>query len=230
MISRESQACSSFRTEGVSRRVLMLGATSAALLGGFPSTAWAAPETGSLAADKEKARAAQQAARALRPGEVSENGWPIETRTNAGGGVWTRPVPGTSLSIDLSSSVAGSLLLYVIARVHKEVLELSQEDLVGFPDVTLKSHVRPRSNHRSGTAVNLSFSAGRRPRGSFFAPADASLIEEIVSSTQGVVAWGGSSRVRETQRNETYFDIAVGPDTSAALDVAKTLTPWGVLK
>lgn len=230
MESKESPSLSSGRSGGVSRRALMLSGMTGILAGGLPAVAWAAPGEKSLASNRARVEEGQRAVRALRPGEVSENGWPIETQANAGGSVWTRTVPGTSLSIELSSSVAGSLLLYVIARVHKEVMELPQEGLVGFLGQSILSQVRPRSNHRSGTAVNVSFSTGARTPGSFFAPPDTSLIEEIVSSTRGVVSWGGSPKVRGTQRNESYFDIAIGPENPSVLDVAMELSPWGVIK
>lgn len=224
----ETRRASALQAVRVSRRGFVLGGMAATVSLGMPVAAWAAPGDGSSAADKATVEKGQRAARALRSGQLSENGWLIESQANAGGGVWNRGIPGTPLSIDLSSSVAGNLLLYVTARLYKEVREFPQEGLVGF--VGEGGRVHAQSNHRSGTAINLSFSMGRRVTGSFFTPSEVSLVEDIVSSTQGVIVWAGASGVPPARRNESYFDIAIGPDSPKALDVARRLTPWGVIK
>lgn len=70
----------------------------------LPGVAGAEPKRGDLESARARSRAdlrrmneREARLRALRPGAVSRNGWPIETSINAGGVIWTQVVPGSEV-------------------------------------------------------------------------------------------------------------------------------------
>ncbi|MGW8065516.1 hypothetical protein ACVV2G_25410 [Streptomyces ziwulingensis] len=55
---------------------------------------------------------------------ASANGWTLEKEANHVSAVWTRPVPGTGLEVDVRTGDVQATLLHVVRRFHYEVERL----------------------------------------------------------------------------------------------------------
>lgn len=153
-------------------------------------------------------------------GERSPNGWLINTATNAGGGVWTRPVPGSGVDVDIALGDAEVILLHVIRRFHYEVDTLERGDVVGFIDPSRLGGYE--LNHASGTAVDIL--PGRYPAGALdgFYSYQVAVIRDILAECQGVVRWGRDL----PQVCEAHFQIDVPPTDPRVVALARTLRGW----
>ncbi|MFJ6081381.1 hypothetical protein ACIQI8_08245 [Streptomyces sp. NPDC092369] len=192
------------------RRVLRtgLGLTAAAGL-----TTFVAPSPASASA-----RSAEEGPRAL---PTSANGWPMEPEADASGGIWTRQVPGSSVSVALRIGEAATVLVHVVRRYHYEVDTLVHGEVIGFrpADSALKGYA---TNHASGTAVAI------RPtwypdgvKGGLF-PHQLAAVRDILKECQGVVAWGGDFR----RPNESHFQIDVPPSDPRLERLAARIRRW----
>ncbi len=165
------------------------------------------------------ARAAHESAGVL-PGERSPNGWSVNTAANAGGSVWTRPVPGTAFDVDVSIGAAETVLVHVIRRFHYELAELRPGDVIGYREPAgLSSY---EVNHASGTAIDIRpGSYPRGVRGGFF-PLEVAVIRDILADCEGVVRWGGDFRVPD----EAHFQIDVPPGDERMTRLVAKLHRW----
>lgn len=192
------------------RRVLCtgLGLTAAA---GLATLAAPAPASASV-------RAAEDAP---RPQPTSANGWPMETQADASGTIWTRQVPGSSVSVALRLGEAAIVLVHVIRRYHYEIDTLVDGEVIGFRPANGKSKGYA-TNHASGTAVAI------RPtwypdgaKGGLF-PHQLATLRDILKECQDVVAWGGDFR----RPNESHFQIDVPPSDARLKRLAARIRGW----
>lgn len=167
------------------------------------------------------------AAAASRPGEqdaptkqpTSLNGWTIEKEANHVSTVWTRPIAGTGLSLDIRIGDAEAILVHVIRRFHYEIQELRQLDLAGWRAISGLRKDLPESNLASGTAVLIRPGAGAK--GSLF-PLEELALRDILADCEGTVRWGGD----DTEVNESLFYIAYGPHDQRVRLLADRLRLW----
>ncbi|MEU4998723.1 twin-arginine translocation signal domain-containing protein [Streptomyces sp. NPDC021622] len=191
---------------GVSRRTVLAHAgiitAAAAVTSLTPSVATAAPVK------------APKTAPAKVP--TSANGWSLEKEANHVSTVWTRPVPGTGLKLDIRIGDAEAILLHVIRRYHYEVEQLHPGDLAGWQRIDKLNADLPESNLASGTAVRIR--PGAAAKGSLF-PLQVLVVRDIVADCEGLVRWGGD----DNPVDESLFYIDRGPDNQEVRDVARKL-------
>ncbi|WDV56819.1 hypothetical protein PV963_18175 [Streptomyces coeruleorubidus] len=189
----------------VSRRTLVRASgviTAAAAVGSLaPVTATAAP-------------AAPLGARKKAP--ASANGWPLEKQANHVSTVWTRPVSGTGLEVDIRIGDVEAILLHVVRRYHYEVEQLPRVDLAGWQRIDGLKKSEPESNLASGTAVRIRPGAGAS--GSLF-PLQVLTVRDILADCEGVVRWGGD----DDPVDESLFYIDRGPDDASVRELADRL-------
>ncbi|MFJ4869979.1 hypothetical protein [Streptomyces sp. NPDC088757] len=179
----------------VSRRALVKGTgviTVTAVLGSIaPSVATAAPTSGPVGG----------------PAEVpaSANGWALEKEANHVSTVWTRPVPGAGIKVDVRIGDVEAILLHVVRRYHYEIEQLSTVDLAGWQRIDDLEKDGAESNLASGTAVRIRPGAGAS--GSLF-PLQVLTVRDILADCEGVVRWGGD----DAPADESLFYIDRGPD------------------
>ncbi|MFC8343291.1 hypothetical protein [Streptomyces sp. NPDC057280] len=151
----------------------------------------------------------------------SANGWSIEPDADESGVIWTRQVPGSSVSVALRLGEAATVLIHVIRRYHYEIDTLVDGEVIGFrpADGTLKGHA---TNHASGTAIAI------RPtwypdgaEGGLF-PHQLATVRDILEECQDVVAWGGDFR----RPNESHFQIDVPPSDARLKRLAARIRGW----
>ncbi|MFD5337502.1 hypothetical protein [Streptomyces hawaiiensis] len=152
---------------------------------------------------------------------TSANGWPMEPQADASGAIWTRPVPGSSVSVALRIGEAATVLVHVIRRYHYEIDTLGKGEVIGFrpADGSLKGYA---TNHASGTAVAIRptwYPAGAK--GGLF-PHQLATLRDILKECQGVVAWGGDFR----RPNESHFQIDVPPSDARVKRLAARIRSW----
>ncbi|WP_406486893.1 hypothetical protein [Streptomyces phaeochromogenes] len=70
---------------------------------------------------------------------TSPNGWELEEKANDVSTVWTRPVPGTGLDVDVRIGDVETVLVHVVRRFHYEIDELRKGD-------------QPAGAHRPGSS------------------------------------------------------------------------------
>lgn len=150
------------------------------------------------------------------PAEVptSRNGWTLEKEANHVSTVWTRPVPGTGLELDIRIGDVEAILIHVIRRFHYEVEQLTQIDLAGWRQVGGLKKNRPESNLASGTAVRIR--PGASAAGGLF-PLQLLTVRDILADCEGVVRWGGD----DNPVDESLFYIDRGPDDDRVRAVAE---------
>ncbi|MYS89755.1 hypothetical protein [Streptomyces chartreusis] len=190
---------------GISRRVVVKGAgvlAVAAAAGSFASPAAAA------------APAAPPGARKKAP--TSANGWTVEEQANHVSTVWTRPVSGTGLEVDIRIGDVEAILLHVVRRYHYEVEQLPRVDLAGWQRIDGLKKDAPESNLASGTAVRIRPGAGAS--GSLF-PLQVLTVRDILADCEGVVRWGGD----DSPVDESLFYIDRGPDDASVQELADRL-------
>ncbi|WP_425588538.1 hypothetical protein [Streptomyces venetus] len=192
---------------GIPRRILVKGAgviAVAAAAGSFaPATAVASPAGAPLSAPRKKA-------------PTSANGWILEEEANHVSTVWTRPVPGTGLEVDVRIGDVEAILLHVVRRYHYEVEQLNHVDLAGWQRIGGLEKGRPESNLASGTAVRIRPGAGAS--GSLF-PLQVLTVRDILADCEGVVRWGGD----DSPVDESLFYVDRGPDDASVRGLADRL-------
>lgn len=146
----------------------------------------------------------------------SVNGWSLETEANHVSTVWTRPVPGTGLGLDIRIGDVEAILFHVIRRFHYEVEQLHPGDLGGWQAIVGLEAKFPESNLASGTAVRIR--PGAAAKGSLF-PLQEITVRDILADCAGVVRWGGD----DDPVDESLFYIDRGPDSSEVRDLARKL-------
>ncbi|PWW63335.1 hypothetical protein [Actinokineospora spheciospongiae] len=151
-----------------------------------------------------------------RTGATSANGWPVESSADAGGAVWTRPVPGSDLRVALRVGAVEAVLVHVVRRYHYEVDALRAGEVTGFRATGL-SRRGPDSNFGSGTAVAIR--PGWYPAGTTgdLTGFQRAVIADIVASCAGVVRWGGTFATPW----EAHFQIDVAPGDPRLTRVAE---------
>ena len=150
---------------------------------------------------------------------VSDNGWPIEAKADAGGSVWNRSVPGTPIVFEVRIGNVESIFSHLIRRYHYEVDMLREGDVVGFQ---LSSQVRDSSNHRSGTAVDIRPSWYPAGTSGGYSALQVKALNSILADYEGLVEWGGSANAMD----ESHFSIVVGPDDERLEHIAHRLEGW----
>ncbi|MEU7582276.1 twin-arginine translocation signal domain-containing protein [Streptomyces sp. NPDC041068] len=197
--------------DGISRRNVVKRAgviTAAVAVGSFaPGVATASPARKSPAQNRKAA-----------PPEAptSANGWPLEEEANHISTVWTRPVPGTGLDVDVRIGDAELILLHVIRRFHYEVEQLPRVDLTGWRPIGDLNKDLPESNLASGTAVRIR--PGAAAKGGLF-PLQELVVRDILADCRGVVRWGGD----DSPVDESLFYLDRGPDDELVRQVADKL-------
>ncbi|MFD7945960.1 hypothetical protein [Streptomyces sp. NPDC059744] len=191
---------------GVSRRTLL---THAGVVAAATAVTSLAPSVATAASIE-----APKTASAYVP--TSANGWPLEKEANHVSTVWTRPVPGTGLELDIRIGDAEAILLHVIRRFHYEVEPLHSIDLAGWRSIDSLNKSLPESNLASGTAVRIR--PGAAAKGSLF-PLQEIVVRDILADFEGVVRWGGD----DNPLDESLFYLDRGPDSREVRDVARKL-------
>lgn len=146
---------------------------------------------------------------------VSINGWPVPPKK-----LVTYDIPGTKRRVTLDSD-AGPLLVALAADYHRTVRAIDKGtwDEGGFNNRQARN-ANAKSNHASGTAIDLNWSEegavnsawGKR----FFAQAKTRLAMAALKRRYGsVVFWGGDwSRIKD------YMHWEIKPGTSRAEVIA----------
>ncbi|MER5865327.1 twin-arginine translocation signal domain-containing protein [Kitasatospora sp. NPDC002040] len=185
----------------ISRRGVLRGATVVAAGAGLGPQLLAAP---GYAAAPEPGPAAP-----ARAGAPSKNGWPTEHSADSRGHVYTRPVPGTPVQVQVRIGEVETVLVHVVRRFHYEIDALRAGDVVGWRPPGSVRRELAESNLASGTAVRIrpgSYPAGAR--GGFY-PLELLTIRAVLAECDGVVRWGGDDRVPD----ESLFHLDVAPDS-----------------
>lgn len=146
---------------------------------------------------------------------ASSNGWPLASQVDEISSVWTRPVSGTGLTVEVSVGVPEVLLLHVVRRVHYEVSALRPGELVGWRHISTVRRHRPESNLASGTAVRIRPGA----RTDAYFALEELLLRDILADCQGMVRWGGDDR----SVDQSLFYLDVPPDHAGLDEVARSL-------
>lgn len=153
----------------------------------------------------------------------SFNGWPVSRDPREIDLVTITPVPGRSFRV---VRVAGPLFAYLIRRFHEEVEPITGGVLDDWsynvrPARTQDASAPPRSNHGSGTAVDLN--ATHFPRGrTNMTAAQYAAVRKILASCLGVVAWGGDFS-RSVNKDQMHFELALGTTKASVERVVKIL-------
>ncbi|MGW8983868.1 hypothetical protein ACWGQ9_14525 [Streptomyces parvus] len=190
---------------GVTRRTVI---QSAAVVG-------LAAAVGSLTPATALAAPAKQAKKA----PASANGWSLEKEANHVSTVWTRPVAGPGLSVDVRIGDVEAILVHVIRRFHYEIEQLDAVDLAGWQQIGTLHKNRPESNLASGTAVRIR--PGASAEGGLF-PLQETTLRDVLADCEGVVRWGGD----DSPVDESLFYIDAGPDDARVSAVAQKLRDW----
>lgn len=170
-----------------------------------------------LALSRVAAEAASAPSRAMahlkRPATTA-NGWPAQSRADEASTVWTRPVSGTGLKVQICVGVPEVLLVHVTRRIHYEIQPLLPGDLTGWrPDVGPEKGAE--SNLASGTAIHVRPGAATD---SYF-PLEVLALRDILADCAGTVRWGGDDR----SPDQSLFYIDVPPDHVGLQELAETL-------
>ena len=190
------------RTAEPSRRAVLRGAVWSAVV--LSSTAYV--PSAAAAPSPEDAEAARL---------TSQNGWAIEDRADDVSTVWTRPVPGTGLTVPVRLGVGEAVLVNLVRRVHYEIAPLLPGDLLGWQPLGTTSTRSPASNLASGTAVRIRPDA----RSDAYFPFEEAVLRDILAATGGVVRWGGD----DAEPDDSLFYISSGPDNDTTQVVARDL-------
>lgn len=123
---------------------------------------------------------------------ISLNGWPVPPKK-----LVTKPVPGADRRLTLAADAA-PLLLAVAADYHKTVKPIDQGtwDEGGYNNRDANGAPGKKSNHASGTAIDLNWSEegaqGSAWGAKFFAQAKHRLAIQAMKNRYGKwVKWGG---------------------------------------
>ncbi|MFJ7246332.1 hypothetical protein ACIQWA_16990 [Kitasatospora sp. NPDC098652] len=165
---------------------------------------------------------AQEREARVRTGIASSNGWEMEKVTDDRGNIYTRPVPGTPLNVQVRMGDVETALVYVISRFHYEVDTLREGDVVGWRTPASVRRDRADSNQASGTAIQIrpgSYPSGAR--GGFY-PLEEVTIRDILADCEGVIRWGGDDRVPD----EALFYVDVPPGDQRLNKLADKFRSW----
>ncbi|WP_329133420.1 hypothetical protein OG552_15895 [Streptomyces sp. NBC_01476] len=173
---------------------------------------------------RDALRRAKTRQKRVMTGQVSRNGWPTERAADAGGSVFTRPVPGVPLAgVAVRMGDTETVLVHVVRRFHYEIDTLRSGDVVGWRSPSAVRASRSESNQASGTAVRI------RPdhyppgaKGGFY-PLQVMVIRDILAELEGVVRWGGDDRTVD----ESLFYLDVPPGSPLLTGVARKIWTWG---
>ncbi|MFF9717771.1 hypothetical protein ACF1DW_19650 [Streptomyces sp. NPDC014603] len=172
------------------------------------------PRKGPEALRKEQAR--------IHSGTTSVNGWEMQRSVNSGGHIWTRPVPGTGMRIDVRIGAVERVLVHLVQRFHYEICALGPGDVTGWcaPGTVRKG--LPESNRASGTAVTIL--PGHYPPGASggFLPLETAVVRDVLAELEGTVRWGGD----DPKPDESLFSLDVPPGDARLEKVAARLKDW----
>ncbi|WP_432176712.1 hypothetical protein [Streptomyces sp. Tue6028] len=207
------------------RAVLMAaGATAGSQLLATPGyAAGRKPDPAKLreAVKKAQQRADERKAHVLN-GLRSKNGWEMEKVVDDRGNIYTRPVTGTPVDVQVRMGDVETVLVHVVRRFHYEIDSLRKGDVVGWRTPGSVRRGLAESNQASGTAVQIR--PGSYPlgvRGGFY-PLQELVIRDILADAEGVVRWGGDDR----KPDESLFSIDVGPGDARLSAVAEKIRRW----
>ncbi|MFE2410422.1 hypothetical protein ACFXDE_18980 [Kitasatospora sp. NPDC059408] len=198
---------------GFTRRAAVKGA---AVVGAATALGALLPGTASAAPSKGTAEPGVPAKKL----PTSANGWTIEKEANHVSTVWTRPVAGTGLTVDIRIGDAEEILVHVIRRFHYEVEELPSGDLLGWQAIGGLRAGAAESNLASGTAVRIR--PGASAKGGLFAHQEL-VLRDILAECEGVVRWGGD----DAEVDESLFYLVPGPEDRRVRQLADRLRGWG---
>ncbi|MET7574302.1 M15 family metallopeptidase [Streptomyces sp. NPDC005492] len=201
-----------------SRRTLLRAAAVAtagiAMQTGLASPAWSAARA------KPILRRAKPLTNPIFSGENSPNGWPINTKSDAGGSVWARPVAGAGTTVEVSIGDVEVILVHVVRRFHYEIDTLRPGEVIGFRKAAgVKGY---QLNHASGTAVDIRPGSYPVGVGGGFFPAQLEVIRDILADCEGLVSWGGDFTIPD----EAHFQLAVPPSDARVTALAAKLRGW----
>lgn len=153
----------------------------------------------------------------------SFNGWPVSRDAKEIDLVTFEPVPGRRFTVVRS---AAPLFAYVIRRFHEEVHPITGGVLDDWsynvrPARTQDPTDPPRSNHGSGTAVDLDATEYPRGRENMTA-AQVVAVRGILKSCLGVVAWGGDF-TKAVNKDQMHFELAPGSSKASVGNVVRIL-------
>ncbi|MEU8787919.1 hypothetical protein [Streptomyces sp. NPDC048643] len=204
---------------------LAAGATLASPL--LTTTSYAAdtrPDPAALRASLKKAQARAAARKArVESGIKSTNGWTMEKVVDDRGNVYTRPVPGTPVDVQVRMGDVETVLVHVVHRFHYEIGALRKGEVVGWRTPNAVRRGLSESNQASGTALQIrpgSYPSG--VRGGFY-PLEELVIRDILADCEGVVRWGGDDR---RTPDESLFSIDVAPSDPRLTEVADKIRHW----
>ncbi|MER7665815.1 hypothetical protein [Streptomyces sp. NPDC096193] len=201
----------------LSRRLMVRG-TAVLGLGLASGTLLTAPTAS--AADAADSAGAMGAAAKERP--VSLNGWVMEERADDVSTVWTRPVPGTGLTVATRIGDVETVLVHLLRRHHYEIDELRPGDVTGWHHPSGFDPAAAASNLASGTALRIR--PGHYPAGTTggWYPDQLTVVRDILAELDGVVRWGGDDK----QPDESLFSIDVAPGSPRLRRLAAELRGW----
>ncbi|WP_404869116.1 hypothetical protein ACI1MP_19350 [Kitasatospora griseola] len=214
-------------TANIPRRTVLRRAIGVAAGAAIGSQLFAVPgHAATPAPDRDRLRELTRETRErearVREGAASKNGWDMEKVVDDRGHVYTRPVPGTPLGVQVRMGDVETVLVHVISRFHYEIDALREGDVVGWRAPASVRRNLAESNQASGTAVQIrpgSYPSG--VRGGFY-PLEVLTIRDILADCEGVVRWGGDDRVPD----ESLFYIDVAPDDRRIADVSWKFREW----
>ncbi|WP_406331686.1 hypothetical protein [Streptomyces sp. NBC_00203] len=170
---------------------------------------------------KAQQKAAERKAR-VESGIKSKNGWEMEKVADDRGNIYTRPVPGAPVDVQVRMGDVETVLVHVIRRFHYEIDALRKGDVVGWRTPGRVRKGLAESNLASGTAVQIrpgSYPSGAR--GGFY-PLQELILRDILADCEGVVRWGGDDR----RPDESLFSIDVRPGDARLVQVAEKIRGW----
>ncbi|ANS65426.1 hypothetical protein SLINC_3202 [Streptomyces lincolnensis] len=188
----------------VPRRAMLRG------LAGAGAGAALVSVSGGLLVPAHAAEAADGAGPAAgTPGDfpASLNGWPLADRTNAGLGVWSRPVSGAGFTLDIRLGMVETVLVHIVRRWHYEIETLRKGEVVGWRPIGELDAAAPESNQASGTAVAIRPDAYVKGVRGGLTKIQRDTVESILEDVGDVVRWGGHDRTPY----EALFYIATPP-------------------
>lgn len=152
---------------------------------------------------------------------VSLNGWPVPPKK-----LVTFKIPGTKRAVTLDAD-AGPVLVALAADYHKTVrpIDVGPWDEGGYNNRDARNAAGKKSNHASGTAIDLNWSEegaqnsawGKR----FFATVKAKAAIAILRKRYGAVLfWGGDWR---TFKDYMHWEIKPGVSRDEVLALRKKL-------
>lgn len=171
---------------------------------------------------RESAERLRRRGESVLTGERSANGWEMEKLADGHGHVYTRPVPGVPVRVQVRLGDAEAVLVHLIRRFHYEIDELRAGDVVGWRAPGTVRRNLPASNQASGTAVQIRpghYPAGTR--GGFF-PHEQLVVRDVLAELGGVVRWGADDR----RPDESLFYLDVPPGDTRLTELAARIRAW----